>query len=190
MFHDEDELLRMSKNNFEIFLNNLKKNKISFKIGVSLYKSSSVNPLFKKFKFNMVQIPINLFDRRFLKQKIVNKFKNQKINIFIRSIFLKGLLINDKLKNKNEFNSLNKNFKKYDSWIAKNKISNLKQICISFILKNKLKNLVIGFDSFKEYIEITKLKKIYHKKIPNFVENQSDNNKILRPDLWKNETKN
>ena len=66
----------------------------------------------------------------------------------------------------------------------KNKITNNKFFCIKFILSNKINNLVIGFDNFKEYKEILNYKNNSFVYPPNFVKNQKDNNRLLRPDLW------
>ena len=45
-----------------------------------------------------------------------------------------------------------------DGLIKKN-IKNNKYFCINYILDNKIKNIVIGFDNFYEYKEIVSFKK-------------------------------
>ena len=74
----------------------LKDNNITNKVGVSVYTLKSLNLIIKKFNFDLIQVPANIFDKRFLNQKLLQKLKQKKIRIFVRSVFVKGILINNK----------------------------------------------------------------------------------------------
>ena len=68
LLHDCRDMFSMKK--FEIFkcLLNLKKKKTTHKIGISCYNEEDLLIL-KKFKFDIVQFPFNIFDQRILKKK-------------------------------------------------------------------------------------------------------------------------
>ena len=185
LFHNEKELLSKSPKEFLKLVKSLKDNNITNKVGVSVYTLKSLNLIIKKFNFDLIQVPANIFDKRFLNQKLLQKLKQKKIRIFVRSVFLKGILINKKFRDENKgFIKYKKEFDAYEKWLDKENIINRKFFCINFILANKINNIVIGFDNFKEYKEISNYKNEKYVYPPNFIKYQSDKNKLLRPDLW------
>ena len=185
LFHNEKELLSKSPKEFLKLVKSLKDNNITNKVGVSVYTLKSLNLIIKKFNLDLIQVPANIFDKRFLNQKLLQKLKQKKIRIFVRSVFLKGILINKKFRDENKgFIKYKKEFDAYEKWLDKENIINRKFFCINFILANKINNIVIGFDNFKEYKEISNYKNKKYVYPPNFIKYQSDKNKLLRPDLW------
>lgn len=185
LFHDEKNLLAKSTEEYNKIIKLLRENNITNKIGVSVYTLKSLNLIINKFDIDLVQIPANIFDKRFLNKKLLKILKHKKIDIFVRSVFLKGTLINKKLREEPKIlNKYKKIFNSYEKWLDKKNINNNKFFCINYILDNKIENIVIGFDNFNEYKEIMSFK---HKKYTypqNFVKHQADSNKLLRPDLW------
>ena len=185
LFHNEKQLLSKSSKEYLSLVRSLKDNNITNKVGVSVYTLKSLNLIIKKFKIDLIQIPANVFDKRFLNKKLLKKLKEKNINIFVRSVFLKGILINKKFRNnKKFFGRYNKEFNFYEKWLEKKNIINKKFFCINYILANKIKNVVIGFDNFNEYKEIANFQNEKYAYPPNFVKLQSDKNRLLRPDLW------
>ena len=185
LFHDEKELLSKSPKGFVKFVKSLKDNNITNKVGVSVYTLKSLNSIIKKFNLDLIQVPANIFDKRFLNIKLLQKLKQKKIRIFARSVFLKGILVNEKFRSENKiFTRHKKDFDVYEKWLNKENIINRKFFCINFILTNKINNIVIGFDNFKEYNEIANYKDEKYVYPPNFIKHQSDKNRLLRPDLW------
>jgi len=183
LFHDEKKLMRKSSKEFLNIVRSLKDKNITDKVGVSVYSLKNLNLILKKFNLDLIQMPANIFDQRFLDKKLLMLLKKKKIKIFIRSVFLKGVLINTKYISK-KLSNYKLNFHSYENWIKKKKIFNKKYFCINFILENKLNNIVIGFDNYCEYKEISNFIKEKYIKPPIFVKNQSDQNRLLRPDLW------
>ena len=185
LFHNGKELLSKSPKEFLKLVKSLKDNNITNKVGVSVYTLKSLNLIIKKFNLDLIQVPANIFDKRFLNQKLLQKLKQKKIRIFVRSVFLKGILVNKKFRNENKgFVKYKKEFDAYEKWLDKENIINRKFFCINFILANKINNIIIGFDNFKEYKEISNYKNEKYAYPPNFTKYQSDKNKLLRPDLW------
>ena len=111
LLHDENELLNShSKKNY-IKLKELKKKGLTNHIGVSAYSFKKTLKIIQKFKIDLLQLPLNLFDRRFLNKKFLRIVKKNKIKIHFRSIFLQGLLLNQHLHKKNTFLKKSKSFK-------------------------------------------------------------------------------
>lgn len=63
------------------------------KIGVSVYDSDQIQSVLEICKPDLVQLPINVLDRRLLKDGSLKKLKEQGVEIHARSAFLQGLLL-------------------------------------------------------------------------------------------------
>ena len=92
LFHDETQLL--SKNGKKIFksLNNFKQKKIIQKIGVSFYSTKKLLKTFNNYDLDLVQIPINYLDQKFLNIKIINLLKKKKSRSSCKINFLKRII--------------------------------------------------------------------------------------------------
>ena len=86
MIHDQDLLSDRNIDFVENFLQKLIENGITKKIGIPLYKFKNIKSLFKRIKFNIVQLPFNIFDQRLMNNKLLRFFKEKKIEIHARSI--------------------------------------------------------------------------------------------------------
>jgi len=95
MIHDFNDIVNNSNIINEAFLS-LKEKGFIEKIGVSVYNKSQIEYLLKNFKFDLIQLPINIFDQRLLKSSVLYDLKKKNIEIHARSIFLQGLIFMDK----------------------------------------------------------------------------------------------
>ena len=176
--HNFDELKKIKL----LFLK-LKKEKIINNIGISIYDVRTLNKIKYFDCINIVQTPINLFDRRFIKKNISNFLKKKNIKLQARSIFLQGFLL-EKLENltKTQFKK-NKTFKLYNSWINKKNRQPLKT-CLDFIKsQTNIYNAVVGINNIQQLKEIVKLTR--SKKKLNFPKKiLTSEKKIIDPRKW------
>lgn len=100
LLHDSDILYSWTDEDTVKVDKLIDSNKIKY-FGVSIYTSEDFELAVKNDKINFIQIPFNLFDQRAYKLKWFEKAKKYNKLIFIRSVFLQGLL----LMNKNEIPS-------------------------------------------------------------------------------------
>jgi len=87
MLHREDELNDESFN----MLIAAKQQKMVQKIGVSVYSPVKLDQLITGYSLDIVQLPLNLLDQRFV--PLLPKLKEKGIEIHTRSAFLQGLLL-------------------------------------------------------------------------------------------------
>ena len=78
LFHNEKELLRKTPSEFIKIVKYLKDYNITKKVGVSVYTLKSLNKITKKFNLDLIQIPANILDRRFLDKKILQTLRQKK----------------------------------------------------------------------------------------------------------------
>jgi aryl-alcohol dehydrogenase-like predicted oxidoreductase len=153
LIHDYKDLLGKYGKDYLLSLQELKKKKIIKKIGISIYDSHEIQKIWKFWKPDLIQVPFNALDNRILDSGWVDVFRKFKVKIFARSVFLKGLLINED----NSF-TVNKNYlillNKFKNWCYKNNIS-LLQGCIHFVKQfKKIDYLVVGFNNYNQLKEI------------------------------------
>lgn len=157
------------------------------KIGVSLYKISEIKQILKYKKPDYLQIPINIFDQRFVDKKIINIIKKKSIKIIGRSVFLQGLFFKNR-------KFIFKNFKnvksKYDklSKVANIEKMNLGQLSLNWTYNLKeIDLIIIGIDSLKHLKENLKIinKNITSSSKEIIKNTKFNDNKIIKPYLWK-----
>ena len=162
LIHDYKDLLGKHGKNYLLSLQELKKKKIIKKIGISVYEPQEIKKIWKFWRPDLIQVPLNPLDNRILDSGWVDILKKFKVKIFVRSVFLQGLLINENRSlriNKNEKIILNK----FRNWCYKNNVP-LLQACLHFIKQfKKIDYLVVGFNNsnqLKEIIDVFKKKQI------------------------------
>lgn len=146
-------------------LQKAKEDGITRKIGFSLYNPKEAEYLLSKYKFDIVQVPYNLFDRRF--ELVFEKLKSNGVEIHVRSVYLQGLFFLDPDKLPIKIAPLTSKLREFreivDGDIARN--------CVSFVNANPYINKVVmgcttlselkqnmGYFTDKDYpIELNKL---------------------------------
>ena len=161
----------------------IKKKGLLKKIGASVYKEKEIEFLLKNFEIDIIQIPINIFDRRFITSGVLKKLKKKGIEIHARSIFLQGLLLKTKYLSK--FTKWNYIFKRYKDWLNKKNISGL-TACVKYALSQKnIDKIVIGIDSKNHLKMISEIKNRKKLTFPKFI--FSNKKKLINPRYWQNE---
>lgn len=63
------------------------------KIGASVYMEAEIEAITAAYEIDLIQLPINVFDQRLLKNGVLKALKKKGIEIHARSVFLQGLLL-------------------------------------------------------------------------------------------------
>ena len=161
----------------------LKKNKVIKKIGFSIYDPVEAELILKNFKIDIIQLPVNVFDRRFENLGYLKKFKKNKIEIQARSIFLQGFLLKNKMPKK--FKIWKNEFREWQKWVKKKGVTKL-QACIAYVKQLKeVDKIIIGFENKKQLEEIVRVyKEIKKNKKTNFQINNIHLN-LIDPRRWR-----
>lgn len=93
LIHDVNDLL--SEQGHEILNKILELQNGGFidKVGVSVYTENQLDRVLNIFKPDIVQLPVNLIDQRFVNNGYIRNLKSNHIEIHARSVFLQGLLL-------------------------------------------------------------------------------------------------
>jgi len=163
-------------------LENLKsKGKIN-KIGVSVYDPSELRDIINNFNIDIVQIPLNLIDRRFEKEGLLDELSSKKIEIHSRSTFLQGLLLMQNSDLPNYFEKWLNIFKDFDEWTVNNSISKI-GACLNYpISLNSISKIVIAVNNLNQFTELINIYNENHKGFPTICNNDSG---LVDPRNWK-----
>jgi len=136
-------------------LDQLKQDKLINKIGFSTYAPDQVDFLLDNFDFDLIQVPLNVFDARLIDGRQLQALKNKKIEIHARSIFLQGLLLNFEQLD-GYFSKWTNQFNSYQEMVKDSGLS-LLEYALNFVLNvEEIDKVLVGVNSKNQLVEIIK----------------------------------
>ena len=183
MLHDPDQILGYKgKAIFEV-LNYLKNNHICEKIGLSIYDIAKVEEYVSAYDIDLVQAPLNIFDRRLIDPVVIDILKSRDIEIHARSIFLQGLLLVKRGSITDGFSHSKQLFDEWYSWLNQEDIDPV-EACLKFVLQFKeIDRIVIGVQDVGQLQNIISIAD--KKGFPQFPQWQSEiHSQLINPGLW------
>lgn len=154
LFHNFNEICDNQRYIFLNVLLKLQRQGLIKKVGVSLYDPWQIEKIFEYFTPEIVQIPLNILNRQFADEELLNFLKNKKVEIHVRSVFLQGLLLKS-------FRELPKEFSKWDYlWEFKDKLAfknkcSFVDLCLSFVQSfSQIDRIVVGVQNSSQLAEI------------------------------------
>lgn len=183
LFHRSQDLLRADGPLAYSTLAKLKEQGLVEKIGVSVYSPTELDALFLHFKFDIVQVPMNIFDRRIVLSGWLDKLKNFGVEVHIRSAFLQGLLLMPPQKRPGYFLKWDDIFRDYDVWLKEEGLTAL-HACLGFLHAVKgIDKIVVGTDSASQLEQIIESFKPLRVSVPDSL--MSSDESLINPSLWR-----
>ena len=157
------------------------------KIGISTYKNNLDQSLFEKYKFDIIQLPYNIYDQYRSENGFLKKLKSNNIEIHVRSVFLQGLLLLNYKKLKGIFSCIREHQKKMHNFFESHGMTIMEGCLRAVVQNNDIDKIILGCDNVLQLKEIhqTFLDVTNFKKDVNFKEFMISNKKIINPGLWK-----
>lgn len=152
-------------------------------IGVSVYGPDELSELIKRFDFDVIQAPMNIFDRRMEHTGMLKYLKKTGVTIHIRSAFLQGLLLmpNDKIPV--YFAPWAPLIKQYHQWLNQQSLSPL-QACLSYLNQHsEIDKIIVGVDNIWQLKQIIAAINTPSIDIPDFL--QSVDEGLINPSRWQ-----
>jgi aryl-alcohol dehydrogenase-like predicted oxidoreductase len=188
MIHDSDKLLTCSRNDITSIkqqFEQLKKLGLCKKIGISVYTPEQLEQILTLIDIDIVQIPLNIFDQRFISNNVLSVLHQRNIEIHARSIFLQGLLLMEHQKHPHYFNQYQAKFKQFNHFCQQHALSKI-EACLSFAkAQEQIDKFVIGVSSAEELIQIVELyKALPTSSASKFSALSSSKLPLINPALW------
>jgi aryl-alcohol dehydrogenase-like predicted oxidoreductase len=185
LFHDQNDLLLDDSDKiFDQALELKSENKVH-KIGVSVYDPDSAEIIINNFNIDIIQLPLNIYDQRFMTSGLLKELKAREIEVHTRSTFLQGLLLMNDLPSYFEsIKSHHQAFIKYCNTQNKTPL----EMALEFVFCNSdVDKVVLGINNSSQLQEIISLiNSIDSDELNyNFLSSLAINDqKIINPGYW------
>ena len=147
LLHKPKQLLGADGGRIYAALQQLKENGLVQKIGVSIYAPVELDDLYQRYKFDVVQAPFNLLDRRLIESGWMSRLADRGVELHVRSIFLQGLLLMPPHERPVKFNRWQALWTAYSEWLRAAKLTPL-QACVRYSLSfPEISRVIVGVDS-------------------------------------------
>ena len=188
LLHDSDPLYRW-KEGYSLSIKSLiDGGKIKY-FGVSIYSTEDFNLAIRNDSINIIQIPFNIFDQRALKENWFEKAKEKNKLIFIRSVYLQGLLLMQKDQLPNHLESAKVYIEKLEA-LSNKLIISRNELALNFVNSVSGDSVILfGCDSLsqaKENINIFNNLEFLDNTVINKIKNDFNNidESIFNPTKW------
>ncbi len=154
------------------------------KIGISIYDPKELDDLMQLIKFDIVQSPLNIIDRRLEKSGWLSKLYEEGVEVHTRSSFLQGLLLMPRKKIPIQFNQWSSIWDRWFSELSKNNL-NAAEVCLSYpLLLPEVNYVIIGVDSYDQFKSLIKISnnKLQQRNWEFMVSNDQ---MLINPNNWK-----
>ena len=164
-------------------LEGLKKDKLVQKTGVSIYSAEELEKLLDCQAFDVVQLPINILDKRLLSTGLIDRLVATGTEIHARSVFLQGLLLKPFDQIPAYFAPWMQLLRAWHDWLGREGRTAL-EVCIAYIKSLEVIDyLVVGANSNSQLSEI--IAAYDSATTCEFPPIESDDPNLLNPGLWQ-----
>ena len=182
LFHQPQQLLGEGGNRLYRAAQQLKRNGLVRKIGVSVYEPAELDFLCSRYQFDIVQVPFNIMDCRFMELGWWSRLREQGIELHVRSVFLQGLLLMPAHDRPEKFNRWAPLWLNFENWLKLSELTPL-QACLRYVLSfPEIKKVIIGIDSLSQLKAILRAATGPIPQVPK--ELQLRNIDLLNPTCW------
>lgn len=185
LLHNPVDLLGRQGADLFATLGELKKNNIITKIGVSVYTTEELRKVISKFRFDIVQLPLNVFDNRFHSEGLIDFLALSGVEVHARSIFLQGLLLLSIDQIPVAFSKYRFLFEEWGHWVRT--ISTRQDAAMAACWAHaasfsNLNKIIVGLDNSRQLQEILDLRLSCPVRAPSRLESLDLN--LILPSRW------
>ena len=183
LLHRASDLMNPKNNLLLEWLLEKKDQKITQKIGVSIYEEEDI--LEEHFEYlDIVQLPFSIYDQSKYQSGFLKKLQDSSIEVHARSLFLQGLILQQANLWPSWVNDKDLQIhKKFSEEIKFSKLNNI-DVAIGWVYNLKfIDKLIVGFASSSELKDIIDSYKKYNSNLINFVPPEFSK-QLLDPRQW------
>ncbi len=154
LVHNANDLFKPGAEKLFYQLQELKKSKKIVKIGVSVYDHRQLQSILDSFDIDLVQLPLNILDRRMIDSGMLTILKNKRIEVHARSVFLQGLLLMSNQNRPKRFNQWSSLWRIWHEWLYDNQITALEASIRHAVSVPEISKVLVGVDTKDQLKEI------------------------------------
>ena len=180
LLHRPQDLVEQHGAELYAAISSLKIKKIIHRFGISIYAPDELDGIIEKFDIDVVQAPLNVFDRRIL--EVIDQLTARSIEVHVRSVFLQGVLIASPKDRPQRFQPWSEHFAQFDTWVHSTGLSAM-ACCLGFALQQPgVAKLVIGTTSAESLAEIMNSVPNMYLEVP--ADLRSSSEQLIDPRIW------
>mgnify|MGYP003954639605 CR=1 FL=1 len=154
LLHRPEELLRANGPLIFRSLASLRDKGLVKKIGISIYSPEILADIISKYSIDVVQAPLNIFDRRMISSGWLKKLVDKNICFIARSVFLQGILLANPIDLPVYFHKWDLHFEKWINFLQENSLSAL-EASLQFVAQvPEVDKVIVGVESESQFSEI------------------------------------
>ena len=156
LFHDSTDLLKNGSDKLYSWISELKRNGLIEKIGVSVYHGIDLHALLRKYDVDLVQLPLNIFDQRYIQDGTLDYLSSKGVEVHARSIFLQGLIFLQASKLPSYFEPISQHLKTFHDKLSANNLTPLDAAIWFIKSQKKVDKYICGVNSVSELSDIVR----------------------------------
>jgi len=154
LIHRPEQLLGPEGARIFQALEDLQVQQVVAKIGVSVYGPEDLEALWPTYRFDLVQCPLSIVDRRFVASGCLERLGAEGIEVHTRSAFLQGLLLMRPDERPATFQKWQSVFDRLDAWVLEQSMTPV-QACLAYPLScPEVDHVVVGVDNSRHLEQI------------------------------------
>lgn len=154
LIHHADNLLAAGGDRLWAILQDFKAKSRVEKIGVSVYQPDQLETILDRYAIDLVQLPFNLYDQRFMQKGLLGRLKEADVEIHARSAFLQGLLLLPPAQLPEHFRCIHNHHARLHRQIREAGLTPL-EACLRFCLgQADIDRIIVGCESGEQLDEI------------------------------------
>ncbi len=183
--HNTNDLRKDGSGLLKDWLISLKDRNLVGKIGCSIYNSADLHSIPNEL-LEVVQLPLSIYNQTLFKDGTISNLKENNTLVYVRSLFVQGLLLSDISSWPSWFREEEKNHHKAFLNFAKDNKLSMIELCLDFAKKiAEIDIIILGFTSIEELVEVSSIWKNDKKKINcDYKKWHVKNQKYLDPRNW------
>lgn len=163
-------------------LQSMKASGLVNKVGVSVYGPSELDLLCQRYRFDLVQAPLNIVDRRLVDSGWARRLKESGVEVHTRSAFLQGLLLMPADRRPSKFDRWADLWREWDGWLQVSGLTPV-QACLRYANSlDAIDRVVVGVDSVAQLDEIIADADGVLESLPEFKPLQDE--RLIQPASW------
>lgn len=157
MLHAPDDLLGPHGSDLARGLLRVRNEGLAERIGLSVYSPEQLAALVDRLPLEIIQIPLNVFDRRFVETGWLDRLVSDDVEVHARSVFLQGLLLMPSDRVPSKFAPFRTLIDGWHAWLSGDAAAGMStvQACLAHVASYAgISRLVVGADSLAQFQEI------------------------------------
>lgn len=184
LVHQADNLLIAGSERLWAELQTLKARGLVEKIGVSVYHPQQLEYILERYRIDLVQLPFNLYDRRFAQTGLLRRLKQAGVEVHGRSAFLQGLLLLPPDRLPEYFDGLRSQHARLYRQFDEAGLTPL-EACLRFCLDQiDIDRVIVGCKTAEQLVEILGAAKQGEGRLSGFERYSMDDESVINPSNW------